>query len=42
MKLRIALAAFLRRFPNYALADKPSRSQRARFRGFKVMPLALR
>jgi cytochrome P450 len=42
LEARIALAAFLRRFPNYALADKPSRSQRARFRGFKVMPLALR
>ena len=42
MEARIALAAFLKRFPNYRLAAKPNRSQRARFRGFTEMPVALR
>jgi cytochrome P450 len=42
MEARIALGAFLKRFPDYALADKPARSRRARFRGFTAMPVSLR
>lgn len=42
MEARIALAAFLTRFPNYALDENPTRSRRARFRGFTAMPLRLR
>jgi cytochrome P450 len=42
MEARIALAAFLKRFPEYTLVDKPTRSHRARFRGFTAMPLDLR
>jgi cytochrome P450 len=42
MEARIALGAFLERFPDYALADKPGRSRRARFRGFMAMPVSLR
>jgi cytochrome P450 len=42
MEARIALGAFLKRFPNYGLADKPTRSRRARFRGFTAMPVSLR
>jgi hypothetical protein len=42
MEARIALAAFLARFPDYALEEKPTRSRRARFRGFTAMPLRLR
>ena len=42
MEARIALAAFLARFPDYALVGKPTRSRRARFRGFTAMPLRLR
>lgn len=34
MEARIALGAFLKRFPNYALDGAPQRSRRARFRGF--------
>jgi hypothetical protein len=39
---RIALAAFLKRFPGYELAARPVRSRRARFRGFTEMPVSLR
>jgi cytochrome P450 len=42
MEARIALAAFLKRFPDYAMDGPPTRSQRARFRGFTAMPLKLR
>jgi cytochrome P450 len=42
MEARIALGAFLKRFPQYELAAKPVRSRRARFRGFTKMPVALR
>ena len=42
MEARIALAAFLKRFPDYALDGKTARSRRARFRGFTAMPLRLR
>jgi cytochrome P450 len=42
MEARIALAALLKRFPDYALDGKPTRSRRARFRGFTAMPLRLR
>jgi cytochrome P450 len=42
MEARIALAAFLKRFPDYTLDGKPTRSRRARFRGFAAMPLKLR
>jgi cytochrome P450 len=42
MEARIALGAFLNRFPDYALAGKPVRSRRARFRGFTAMPVGLR
>ena len=34
MEGRIALAAFLARFPDYALTEAPVRARRARFRGF--------
>ena len=39
---RIAIGRFLVRFPNYALADKPARARRARFRGFSSLPISLR
>jgi len=42
LEARIALARFLARFPRYELAGKPSRSRRARFRGFAKLPLNLR
>jgi len=42
MEARIALAAFLKRFPGYQLTAKPVRSQRTRFRGFTEMPISLR
>ncbi len=42
MEARIALAAFLKRFPDYALDGMPARSRRARFRGYTAMPLTLR
>ncbi len=42
MEARIALSAFLKRFPGYQLSAKPVRSQRARFRGFIAMPVSLR
>ncbi|MEI9930215.1 MAG: cytochrome P450 [Rhizomicrobium sp.] len=42
IEARIALSAFLKRFPEYALDGKPRRSRRARFRGFTAMPLRLR
>jgi len=42
MEARIALSAFLKRFPGYALYSEPARSRRARFRGFTAMPLRLR
>lgn len=38
---RIAISAFLKRFPNFILDGKPVRSQRARFRGFVSMPVRL-
>jgi cytochrome P450 len=41
MEARIALAAFLERFPDYALDGNPIRSHRTRFRGFTAMPLRL-
>jgi cytochrome P450 len=42
MEARIALAAFLKRFPRYKLAGEPVRSRRARFRGFTGIAVALR
>ncbi|HSM96439.1 MAG TPA: cytochrome P450 [Rhizomicrobium sp.] len=42
MEARIALGAFLKRFPDFALDGKPVRSKRARFRGFTAMKLRLR
>ncbi len=42
MEARIALAALLKRFPRYELAAEPTRSRRARFRGFTEMPVLLR
>jgi cytochrome P450 len=38
---RIAIAAFLRRFPDYRLHGAPVRGGRARFRGFLSLPVAL-
>lgn len=38
---RIAIAGFLRRFPNYELAGEPVRGGRARFRGFLSLPVRL-
>ncbi len=38
---RIAIAGFLKRFPNYELAGEPVRGGRARFRGFLSLPVQL-
>jgi cytochrome P450 len=38
---RIAIERFLARFPDYAPDGKPTRSGRARFRGFTAFPVAL-
>ena len=38
---RIAIGRFLARFPSFALAGAPTRSGRARFRGFSAIPAAL-
>ena len=38
---RVAIERFLRRFPDYALDGAPTRSRRARFRGFTAMPVRL-
>jgi hypothetical protein len=35
---RIAIAAFLARFPDYALTAPPRRAARVRFRGFSSLP----
>jgi hypothetical protein len=35
---RVALAQFLRRFPDYLLTGTPERGGRARFRGFLHLP----
>jgi cytochrome P450 len=42
MEGRIAISAFLKRFPNYTLDGQPVRSQRARFRGFNSIPVRLK
>jgi cytochrome P450 len=42
MEATIALGGFLKRFPGYALAGRPSRARRARFRGFTTLPIATR
>jgi cytochrome P450 len=41
MEGRVAIMRFLQRFPNYQLAGTPVRGNRARFRGFLTMPVAL-
>jgi cytochrome P450 len=41
MEARIALGAFLKRFPRYAPARAPVRGGRARFRGFLSLPVRL-
>ena len=38
---RIAVARFLERFPDYRLANRPTRGGRARFRGFLRVPVHL-
>ena len=38
---RIAIGRFITRFPNYELAEQPSRARRARFRGFLRLPVRL-
>jgi len=38
LEAQVALARFLARFPDYALAGEPVRSGRARFRGFLNLP----
>ncbi len=38
---RIAIAAFLARFPDYTLSAPPARARRARFRGFTRLPARL-
>jgi cytochrome P450 len=38
---RIAIERFLRRFPDYQPDGAPTRSRRARFRGFTAMPVRL-
>lgn len=42
MEARIAIDAFLKRFPAYALAGLPERGRRARFRGFSWIPAKVR
>ncbi|MEZ7814846.1 MAG: cytochrome P450 [Burkholderiaceae bacterium] len=37
---RVAIAGFVRRFPNFELRGQPLRSQRARFRGFMSVPFS--
>ena len=39
---RVAIAGFLRRFPNYALRAPAQRGGRVRFRGFTSLPVTLR
>jgi cytochrome P450 len=39
---RIAIERFLRRFPRYEADGLPTRSRRARFRGFVALPVRLR
>jgi len=38
---RIAIERFLARFPDYQAAGAPTRSRRARFRGFTSLPVRL-
>jgi cytochrome P450 len=38
---RVAIERFLKRFPNYELDGAPTRSRRARFRGFTALPVRL-
>jgi cytochrome P450 len=38
---RVAIERFLERFPNYRLDGTPTRSRRARFRGFTALPVRL-
>ena len=38
---RVAIERFLVRFPDYALGGAPTRSRRARFRGFTALPVRL-
>ncbi|MES2104509.1 MAG: cytochrome P450 [Pseudomonadota bacterium] len=42
LEARVAVSAFLARFPGYALSGKPVRGGRARFRGFLSIPCKLR
>jgi cytochrome P450 len=39
---RVAIGRFIQRFPDFALIEKPMRSQRARFRGFRSIPVGIR
>jgi cytochrome P450 len=38
---RVAIERFLQHFPNYRLDGAPTRSRRARFRGFTALPVRL-
>jgi cytochrome P450 len=38
---RVAIERFLKRFPNYRLDCAPTRSRRARFRGFVALRVRL-
>jgi cytochrome P450 len=38
---RVAIERFLRRFPEYQADGAPTRSRRARFRGFTALPVRL-
>jgi cytochrome P450 len=38
---RVAIERFLKRFPNYEPDGAPTRSRRARFRGFTALPVRL-
>ncbi|MES2069521.1 MAG: cytochrome P450 [Pseudomonadota bacterium] len=42
LEARVAISAFLARFPQYALAAPPVRGGRARFRGFLSLPCQLK
>jgi cytochrome P450 len=42
LEARVAIARFLERFPNYRPTGTPVRAKRARFRGFRALPVLLK
>jgi cytochrome P450 len=41
LEAQVAIPRLVQRFPKVQLADSPVRSQRARFRGFRSLPVML-